>query len=110
MWFYVGFIIGAGAGCLLSTVFIFPDNLLNIKLAEMTIGYLLQIFGGLIVICFLGVIGSRVCNWISEKWECANIGSTTRDQRIEMYGEMGSDRYNEHIARAFAIAKAQRKE
>jgi hypothetical protein len=130
---WIGIIIGAGAGFVLSTFFIFPSDVLNLRIIEMTIGDILRILGGLLVVVMGGTLGRRSVDYFEDLafrikvwWLEAGLkayhrrkemGAPTGDEtektgkegRIELYGKMGSDRYNEHIARADAIAKEQKK-
>jgi hypothetical protein len=57
---FIGFIIGVGLGLWLSSIFIFPSDVLNLKLAAMTIGDFLRIIGGLAVTIILGIIGGFI--------------------------------------------------
>ena len=91
-----GFIIGAGTGFLLSTVFIFPPDILNIKLLNMTIGDILRILGGLLVVPLGGVMGARICKWFA--WAIADF-KMKRDARIEQYGKPGSSHYRKHLVK-----------
>ena len=58
MWW--GTIIGVVIGALLSYSFIFPPNILDLKLAAMTIGDLFRIFGGLVATVMAAGIGYLV--------------------------------------------------
>jgi hypothetical protein len=62
MWW--GTIIGLAIGAWLSYSFILPTGILDVKLAEMTIGHLLRIFvrifGGLVAIAIVAGIGHLV--------------------------------------------------
>jgi len=58
MWW--GTLVGLGIGFWLAYTFIFPADILNIRLAAMTIGDLLRIFGGLVVTALVGAIGYLV--------------------------------------------------
>lgn len=55
-----GTIIGLGVGVWISYSFILPSDVLNIKLAAMTIGDLLRIFGALVATVTAGGIGLLV--------------------------------------------------
>lgn len=56
----IGLIIGAGVGLWLSNLFIFPNDVLSLKLADITIGDILRIPGGLVVVLFGGIIGGNI--------------------------------------------------
>jgi hypothetical protein len=92
----IGFIIGAAAGLLLSNVFIFPNDLLSRQLVEMTIGDILRILGGLVVIPLLGGIGGKMFSWFV--WAVSDF-KIERSARIEQYGKWGSNRYRGHLAK-----------
>jgi hypothetical protein len=53
----VGGVIGFGIGLFLSYFFIFPADILSIKLVNLTIGDCLRIFGGFVASCFTAWIG-----------------------------------------------------
>jgi hypothetical protein len=55
-----GLIVGFAVGCVVSYLFIFPANILNLKLADLTIGDLLRIFGGLGCIGLASSLGLRI--------------------------------------------------
>jgi len=57
---FIGFIIGVGAGLLLSNFFIFPNDILSLRLVAMTVGDLLRILGGVVVAVIVGVIGGFI--------------------------------------------------
>jgi len=63
----IGIIIGAGAGFWLSNLFIFPTDILNLKFADMTIGDILRILGGLLPVCWGAVIGGAIGESIGKK-------------------------------------------
>jgi hypothetical protein len=46
---FIGGIIGLGVGLWVSVSFIFPSNVLDLKLADMTIGDVGRILGGMVV-------------------------------------------------------------
>jgi hypothetical protein len=63
----IGSIIGAGAGLWLSNLFIFPTDVINLKFADMTIGFFLRILGGLFPVLWGGVIGAAIVESIGKK-------------------------------------------
>jgi hypothetical protein len=65
MWGFIGSIIGLGAGFFVSYFFIFPNDMLNLRLAMITMGDILRILGGIIVL----VIGSTIGYWIGHMFD-----------------------------------------
>jgi hypothetical protein len=57
---FIGFIIGAGAGLLLSAFFIIPEAVLNIRLVALAIGDILCIIGAVVVVFVGGIIGGYI--------------------------------------------------
>jgi hypothetical protein len=61
---FIGGVIGLGIGLALSYFFIFPTDILSMKLIDLTIGDLLRILAGLVVTLFAtlfcGAIGGAV--------------------------------------------------
>jgi len=58
MWLIGGFIIGVWVGLWLSSLFIFPADVLNLKFAFMTIGDVLRIIAGCGASLISGCIGA----------------------------------------------------
>ena len=56
----LGFIIGIGVGLWLCFLFIFPPDVLNIKLLELTIGEFLRIWFGLGISVLVGICGAVI--------------------------------------------------
>lgn len=63
---FVGAFIGLAIGYAACHFFIFPADLLSIKLAELTIGDVLRILGGIAVILFTTVIGGNIGSAIED--------------------------------------------
>ena len=63
---FVGVVLGLGVGLWLSVMFIFPDNVLNIPLSAMTLGYILRLLGGLSVTLLGAAIGGFIGSMIND--------------------------------------------
>ena len=60
MKYFIGFLIGSIIGCVLANTFIFPADIFNIKLGNLTIGDVLRIFGGVMVILISTGLGIAI--------------------------------------------------
>ncbi len=68
-WFRLisGIVIGIVIGVVVATMFVFPPNLIEMKIVEITIGDILRIGGGVFVI-LIGAIGGVIVARESQFW------------------------------------------
>jgi len=57
---FTGFILGAGAGVVISHFYIFPNDLLDLKFVNMTVDAILHILVGLAVVLGGGALGAGI--------------------------------------------------
>jgi hypothetical protein len=64
---FIGALIGLAIGYAVCYFFIFPTDLLSIKLVNLTIGDVLRILGGLVVILITTIVGGNIGSFMDDK-------------------------------------------